>query len=38
MEASKKLQEHIGKCKEALAIKAAAELVASKNKTSKEEK
>ena len=37
-EAPKKLQEHLGKCKEALAAKAAAELVASQNKTSKEEK
>ena len=34
-EAPKKLQEHLGKCKEVL---AAAELVASQNKTSKEEK
>ena len=37
-EAPKKLQEHLGKCKEALAVKAAAELVASQNETSKEEK
>ena len=37
-EAHKKLQEHLGKCKEVLAVKAAAELVASQNKTSKEEK
>ena len=35
-EAPKKLQEHLGKCKEALATKAAAELAASKNKASKE--
>ena len=38
MEAPKKLQEHLGKCKEVLAIKAAAELTASQNETSKEEK
>ena len=38
MEASKKLQEHLGKCKEALAAKAAAELMASQNETSMEEK
>ena len=37
-EAPKKLQEHLGKCKEALAVKATAELMASHNKTSKEEK
>ena len=37
-EAPKKLQEHLGKCKEALAAKAAAELVVSQNETSKEEK
>ena len=37
-EAPRKLQEHLGKCKEVLAIKAAAELAASQNKTSKEEK
>ena len=37
-EAPKKLQEHLGKCKEALAVKAVAELVASQNKTSKAEK
>ena len=37
-EASKKLQEHLGKCKEVLAVKVAAELVASQNKTSKEER
>ena len=37
-EAPKKLQEHLGKCKEALATKEAVELVASQNKTSKEEK
>ena len=37
-EAPKKLQEHLGKYKEALAAKAAADLVASQNKTSKEEK
>ena len=35
-EAPKKLQEHLGKCKEALAAKAAAELAASKNDASKE--
>ena len=34
MEAPKKLQEHLGKCKEVLAVKAAAELMASQNKTS----
>ena len=38
MEAPKKLQEHLGKCKEALAVKVAAELTASQKKTSKEEK
>ena len=38
MEAPKKLQEHLGKCKEVLAVKAAAELMASQNETSKEEK
>ena len=37
-EAPKKLQEHLEKCKEVLALKAAAELAASQNKTSKEEK
>ena len=37
-EAPKKLQEHLGKCKEALAAKAAAELTASQNKTSKGKK
>ena len=37
-EAPKKLQEHLGKCKEVLAPKAAVELMASKNKTSKEER
>ena len=37
-EAPKKLQDHLGKCKEALAAKAAAELVAFQNETSKEEK
>ena len=37
-EAPKKLQEHLGKCKEVLAVKAVAELVASQNETSKEEK
>ena len=37
-EAPKKLQEHLGKCKEALAAKVAAELAASQNETSKEEK
>ena len=35
-EAPKKLQEHLGKCKEALATEAAVELVASQNETSKE--
>ena len=34
-EAPKKLQEHLGKCKEALAAKAVAELGASQNETSK---
>ena len=38
MEAPKKLQDHLGKCKEVLAAKAAAELMASQNETSKEEK
>ena len=38
MEAPKKLQEHLGKCKEALAAKAAAELVASQNEASKGKK
>ena len=37
-EAPKKLQEHLGKCKEALATKVAVELVAFQNKTSKGEK
>ena len=37
-EAPKKLQEHLGKCKEVLAVKVAAELAASQNETSKEEK
>ena len=37
-EAPKKLQEHLGKCKEALAAKAVAELVASQNKASKGKK
>ena len=37
-EAPKKLQEHLGKCKEVLAVKVAAELLASQNETSKEEK
>ena len=37
-EATKKLQEHLGKCKEALATKAVAELLASQNETGKEEK
>ena len=35
-EAPKKLQEHLRKCKEALAAKAVAELAASKNEASKE--
>ena len=35
-EAPKKLQENLGKCKEALAAKAVAELAASKNEASKE--
>ena len=38
MEAPKKLQEHLGRCKEALAIKAAAELAASQNEASKGKK
>ena len=38
MEAPKKLQEHLGKCKEALATKALAELVASQNEASKGKK
>ena len=38
MEAPKKLQEYLGKCKEVLAVKVAAELAASQNKTTKEEK
>ena len=38
MEAPKKPQDHLGKYKEALAAKAAAELAASQNETSKEEK
>ena len=37
-EAPKKLQEHLGKCKEVLAAKVAAELVASQNETNEEEK
>ena len=37
-EAPKKLQEHLGKCKEALAAKAAAELAASQNEASKGKK
>ena len=37
-EAPKKLQEHLGKCKEALAAKVVAELAASQNKTSKGKK
>ena len=37
-EAPKKLQEHLGKCKEALAAKVAAELTASQNKASKGKK
>ena len=37
-EAPKKLQEHLGKHKEALAAKVAAELMAFQNETSKEEK
>ena len=37
-EAPKKLQEHLGKCKGALATKAAAELMTSQNETSKGEK
>ena len=36
MEAPKKLQDHLGKCKEALAAKVAAELAASQSETSKE--
>ena len=38
MEAPKKLQEHLGKCKEALAAKVVAELKASQNETSKGKK
>ena len=38
MEAPKKLQEHLGKCKEVLAAKVAADFAASQSKTSKEEK
>ena len=37
-EAPKKLQEHLGKCKEALATKVVAELAASQNETSKGKK
>ena len=37
-EAPKKLQEHLGKCKEALATKVVAELAASQNKASKGKK
>ena len=37
-ETPKKLQEHLGKCKEALTTKVAAKLVASQNKTSKGKK
>ena len=37
-EAPKKLQEHLGKCKEALATKVAVELAASQNEASKGEK
>ena len=37
-EAPKKLQEHLGKCKEALAAKAVAKLVASQNEASKGKK
>ena len=37
-EAPKKLQEHLGKCKEVLAVKAVAELLASQNETNKKEK
>ena len=36
METPKKLQEHLRKCKEALAAKVVAELAASKNEASKE--
>ena len=38
MEAPKKLQEHLGKCKEALAANVVVELVVSQNETSKGEK
>ena len=38
MEAPKRLQEHLGKCKEALAAKAAVEFAASQNETSKGKK
>ena len=37
-EAPKKLQEHLGKCKKALATKAVAELTASQNEASKGKK
>ena len=37
-EAPKKLQDHLGKCKEVLAAKVAAELVTSQSETNKEEK
>ena len=37
-EAPKKLQDHLGKCKEALAAKVAAKLAASQSKSNKEEK
>ena len=36
--APKKLQDHLGKCKEALAAKAAADFAASQSRTNKEEK
>ena len=38
MEAPKKLQEHLGKCKEVLAAKVVVEPVASQNEASRGEK
>ena len=38
MEAPKKLQDHLGKCKEALAAKVVADFATSQSRTSKEEK
>ena len=37
-ETPKKLQDYLGKCKEALATKAAADLAASQGESNKEEK